>query len=279
MYADSCGDENWHPDSYTRVRPLVIPGAPGRDDQVFYFVPQDFNRSVLASDSTLTIDPVNATTPIRKVYPHAPKPEILDVDSLRILFPNGEDTLYLTEDGFVKYYEYELTIDGLLPTVPYWVNVTAFDYGSPKSGLDALETPPSLLSEVVYPLSGPDPDNVVTDGIFVWPNPYRMDGDYRSRGFEDFGANTIDDDRVRAIHFANLPDRCTIRIYSIDGDLVREIQHPAEFEIDGRCPITAHEACWDLITRNTQQVVSGLYYWSVEDDFGNVQIGKLVVIL
>ena len=31
-----------------------------------------------------------------------------------------------------------------------------------------------------------------------------------------------DDDRVRAVHFTNLPARCTIRIFTIDGDLVRE---------------------------------------------------------
>jgi hypothetical protein len=36
---------------------------------------------------------------------------------------------------------------------------------------------------------------------------------------------------------------------------------------------------WDLITRNSQLPVSGLYYWTVEDDKGNVQIGKLVLIL
>jgi len=273
MYADSCNDENWHPDQYPRVRPLVIPGGPGDDDQIFYFVPQDFNRSILAND------PVNATTPIKKVYPNAPKPNILDVDSLRILYPNGQDTLYVTDEGFIKYYEYEFTIENLLPTVPYWVNVTAFDYGSPKSGLSALETSPSLLSEVSYPLPGPSPTDKVTGEVFVWPNPYRIDGDYRNRGLEDFGANNIDDDRVRSIHFANLPERCTISIYSIDGDLVREFRHPAAIEMDGHCPITSHEACWDLITRNTQQVVSGLYYWTVEDEYGGVQVGKLVVIM
>jgi len=273
MYADSCNDENWHPDQYTRVRPLIIPGGPGEDDEIFYFVPQDFNRSILAND------PVNATTPIMKVYPNAPKPDVLDVDSLRVLFPNGQDTLYVTDEGFIKYYEYEFTIENLLPTVPYWVNVTAFDYGSPKSGLEALETPRSLLPEVTYPLHGPSPTDRVTDDIFVWPNPYRLDGNYRDRGFEDFGIDGLPDDLVRSIHFANLPERCTIRIYSIDGDLIREFQHPARIEMDGRCPITRHEACWDLITRNRQQVVSGLYYWTVEDDYGNVKVGKLVVIM
>ncbi len=275
------GDENWHPEDFPRVSPFVLDGGPGGTDSVYYFVRQDFNRSVLASDSVAVDNPGVVTSPIRKVYPDAPRPDVYEVDSLRILYADDEDSLslFVTEDGFIRYFEYEFILESLLPTVPYWVNVTAFDYGSPKSGLAALETSPSLLAKVAYPLDSPDPSNVVTDGIFVWPNPYRIDGDYRSRGLEDFGANNIGDDRVRSIHFANLPERCTITIYSIDGDLVRELQHPAQTEVDGRCPITAHEACWDLITRNTQQVVSGLYYWTVEDEEGNVKIGKLAIIL
>jgi len=273
MYADSCTDTTWHPLDFPRHRPLVIDQGPSEDPLIYYFEPQDHNQSILANEP-------NFTTPIKKIYPNAPHPPVLEPDSIRILFPNGLDTLYLTDNGFVKYYEYEYTLEGLLPTVPYWLNVTAFDYGSPKSGLEALETNPTIEPKVVYPLEAPNPTNLLgSSEVFVWPNPYRRDGEYRERGLEDFGANDIPGDRVRAIHFANLPDRCTIRIYSIDGDLVRKLSHPANFYPDGSCPYTEHEACWDLITRNTQQVVSGLYYWTVEDEAGNIQIGKLVVIM
>ncbi|MCK4573594.1 MAG: hypothetical protein KAU36_04440, partial [candidate division Zixibacteria bacterium] len=82
------------------------------------------------------------------------------------------------------------------------------------------------------------------------------------------------DDRVRAIHFANLPPKCTISIYTIDGDLVREIEH----DRDLGDPTAAHDE-WNLITRNTQLVVSGLYYWTIESADGSVQIGKLVIIM
>ena len=74
--------------------------------------------------------------------------------------------------------------------------------------------------------------------------------------------------------FANLPPRSTIRIYSLDGDLVREIEH----DVDPADPMTQLDY-WDLITRNSQQPVSGMYYWTVEDVNGDVQIGKLVIIL
>ncbi|MEW5797259.1 MAG: hypothetical protein AB1772_13000 [Candidatus Zixiibacteriota bacterium] len=268
MYADSCSDTTWHPDMYPRTHPLVLPGGEGEPEQVFFFEPQDFNRSVLAND------PVNANTPIRKVYPNAPKPPTINVDSLKVWYPGGEDTLYLTDDDFVKYYEYEVTIDGLLPTVAYWVNVTAFDYGSPVTGLGALETSPATNPRMTMAMDRPDPDAEDPAQVFVYPNPYLGDVDYRALGFEGRGVMDKSVDRTRRIVFANLPPRCTISVFSIDGDLVREISH----DVNPSDPMS-HLDYWDLITRNSQQPVSGVYYWTVEDDAGRVQIGKLVIIL
>ena len=79
---------------------------------------------------------------------------------------------------------------------------------------------------------------------------------------------------MRAIWFANLPPKCTITIFTIDGDEVRRIRH----DVDPTDPMY-HIDYWDLITRNSQQPVSGLYYWVVEDDQGRTQIGKLVLIM
>jgi len=267
-YADSCNDTTWHPDLFTRNRPLVIPPRPGVKQQIYFFEPQDFNRSVLAND------PVNATTPIKKVYPEAPYPPVLNVDSIRALYPNGEDTLFLTEDGYFKYYEYEFTVEGLLPTVAYWVNVTVFDYGSPITGLNALETSPTTNPVVAMPMERFDFAAGEKPEVFVYPNPYRGDEDYRAQGFEGRGRLDMPVDRTRRIVFANLPPRCTISIFTLDGDRVREIKH----DVDPSDPMSQLDY-WDLITRNSQQPVSGMYYWTVEDDTGNVQIGKLVVIL
>lgn len=263
MYADSCGDTLWHPDQYPRSHPLIISST-----EVYYFEPQDYNQSILAND------PISATTPISRTYPSALKPPIPDPDSIRVLFPDGADSLYLSEDGFIKYYEYELEIDGLLPTVPYWVNVTAFDYGSPESGLAALETSQSILPLTAYPTASTDEVEDENLEVFCYPNPYRSDGEYRSRGLEGRGRSDLPDDRVRRVHFANLPPKCEIRIYTLDGDLVREIFH----DFDASDPMASHDY-WDLITRNSQQAVSGLYYWTVEEEGGSTQIGKLVLIM
>ncbi len=113
----SGGNPNWAPENYSPANPYRHPDY--LQDSIFYFAPQDFNQSELGID-----------TPIRKIYPTAPKPSILLADSIP---PNARDT-YLTDDGYFKYYEYELEVENLLPTVPYFVNVTAFDFGSPQSG-------------------------------------------------------------------------------------------------------------------------------------------------
>ena len=46
---------------------------------------------------------------------------------------------------------------------------------------------------------------------------------------------------------------------------------------DPDSPQSMHEI-WDVITRNTQVPVSGIYYYSVESEYGN-QVGKIVIIM
>ncbi len=54
-------------------------------------------------------------------------------------------------NGYFKFFEYEYTITDLLPTVPYYVNVTAFDFGWPESNLEPLETARTVDAQMVYP--------------------------------------------------------------------------------------------------------------------------------
>jgi len=107
--------------------------------------------------------------------------------------------------------------------------------------------------------------------VKVYPNPYRADAGYTQDGFED-PDQTGNIDWERRIHFINLPEKCVIKIWTTDGDLVREIHHP-----DPMFSETNSSAYWDLITRNTQAVVSGIYIYSIESDKGT-QLGKIVII-
>jgi len=244
--------EDFDPLEWPRSRPFEVPGF---TDSVCYFEPQDFNCSHLGQ-----------TTPIEKVYPDQPYPSSL--------VPSECSPDELTEDGFIKYFEYEIEIDSLLPSVEWWVNVTSFDFGWPESELEALESSRVLGATPFYPLSSQEQIQANDLKVYVYPNPYRFDGGYREEGFEGRLDTDRPDDRVREIHFANLPPKCTIRIYSLDGDLVRELEH----DMDPSDPQSTHDT-WDMITRNTQMAVSGLYFWTVESPDGETQIGKLVIIM
>ncbi len=258
LYAPGgCGDANWDPLNYTRSSPYRLAGT----DSAFYFNPQDFNQSSLTNPKG-----------IRKRFPNAPKPEkqYLVIENIPA---NLRDSL-LTEDKYLKYYEYEYTFTDLLASVNYFFSITTFDFGSPQTGLPPLESSVFLTSTQSYAL----PDALAVEenklDAFVYPNPYRADGNYLERGYEgrDPAKASLTQDKLKEVHFANLPRVCTIRIYSIDGDLVDEIVHNESSAL-------ANHEVWDLISRNTQEVVSGLYYWVIEEPNGRTQIGKLSVIL
>ena len=259
-----CADQNFNPLDYTRSNPYRHPRFP---DSVFIFEAQDYNQSDLTSP----------TSKMHKIYPDQPYPSTLDT----ALAPADEKT----EDGFLKYFEYEVEIPNLLPSVPYFVNVTAFDYGSPVSGLPALESPvddPARIT-AIYPIESWDRVKARGKDVYVWPNPYRIDGEYNASGLEGRNPDVQQSvDRMRALHFGNLPPHCHIQIFTLDGDLVRDINHDVDNPPPGgtreNC-FTATTDCWDLITRNTQLVVSGLYYWVVSGPDAETQIGKLVIIM
>jgi len=255
---DPCDDTLFDPTRYTRNSPLSVQDEEGLT-KIIYFEPQDFNRSVLANYD-------NANTPIRKIYPGQLYPTSLD--------PDSADSTELTDDGYFKYFEYEYTIENLLPTVPYYVNVTAFDFGSPQSGLGSLETSKTVLSSQAYPLSSSADIESENLEVYVYPNSYRINGNYIADGYEGRDADYYIPDRMRRLNFANLPPRCTIKIFSLDGDLIREINHDKNPDD----PTAMHDT-WDLITRNTQRIVTGIYYWVVEDENGETQVGKFVIIM
>ncbi len=107
----------------------------------------------------------------------------------------------------------------------------------------------------------------------IFPNPYKVNAGYLEAGYENLELNTASSaERARRIHFANLPSEAVVRIFTLDGDLVRELYHPDPRLSEGESMIY-----WDLISKNTQAIVSGIYLYSVESELGN-QVGKFVII-
>lgn len=246
----------FNPLDYGIDNPFVYQPPGAAADTTYYFTKQDWNH-----------DELNAPGTIETVY-----------DRSTLTKPSADPDNWtaqdLTPDGLLKWYEYQFVLRGLLPSVPIFVSVTAFDYGSPESGLSSLETSPLINTVQEFPLMTSEQAAQTNAEVIVYPNPYRIDGRYRETGFEGAGDSDLPDDRVRAVNFINLPLVCTISIYSLDGDLVRSIEHNQP----SGAPRSMHES-WDLITRNTQLAASGIYYYVVETPDGRVQVGKLALIM
>jgi len=105
--------------------------------------------------------------------------------------------------------------------------------------------------------------------IFVYPNPATREA---LNEFQELLPNGDDPTGVR-VRFANLPEaRNTIEIFTMSGDLVETLNH------DGTGGYG--EATWNLISRNGQEIVSGIYLYVVSSDDGAFEdfIGKFVVV-
>jgi hypothetical protein len=107
------------------------------------------------------------------------------------------------------------------------------------------------------------------DEVYVVPNPATTE----SMQPWTLSPNNDDPTGIK-VEFRNLPaDRGTIRVYTVAGDLVEELP------FDGRSGVGTVK--WDLVSRNGQDVTSGVYIFSVETDTNEAfkrKIGKFVVI-
>ena len=100
-------------------------------------------------------------------------------------------------------------------------------------------------------------------GVWVVPNPYRGHADWDRppiRG-DPFG---------RHIDFMGLPrGHSTIKIWTVAGDFVAQLVHDGS-QGDGQAP-------WNLISRNGQDVESGIYLFTVDSPQGHTT-GRFVVV-
>jgi len=97
--------------------------------------------------------------------------------------------------------------------------------------------------------------------IYVAPNPLILTS--------QFGGSTKEGDINDKIGFYGLPKRALIRVFSYSGQLIGEVRHEAN--------VYSHE--WFQISRNSQRIAAGVYFYIVEDlDEGKRATGKFVII-
>jgi hypothetical protein len=99
--------------------------------------------------------------------------------------------------------------------------------------------------------------------VWVVPNPFRAKADWDR-------PPTYGDRLTRHLDFMGLPRaRCTIQIWTLAGDLVATIDHDGT-QGSGQAP-------WNLVSRNGQEVASGVYLFTVRSELGDAR-GRFVVI-
>lgn len=102
----------------------------------------------------------------------------------------------------------------------------------------------------------------VLDNIFVVPNPYVGFSEAEEPG------RAIDKRGDRVLQFRNLPNQCTIRIYTITGELVQTLHK------DDLTSMTS----WDLLSYEGQRIAYGIYIYHVDAPGVGEKIGRFAVI-
>ncbi|OGB99220.1 hypothetical protein A2V82_06305 [candidate division KSB1 bacterium RBG_16_48_16] len=112
--------------------------------------------------------------------------------------------------------------------------------------------------------SGPMVDEDM-DKISVVPNPYVVTNTLEP------GVRNINLNQRRRIMFTNIPAQCTIKIFTMSGYLVDEI------EVDGYQD--AGMAYWDLLTKEDLEIAAGVYLYHIKSKVsGKEKMGKFAVI-
>ena len=140
---------------------------------------------------------------------------------------------------------------------PLYYTITAVDIDGNETGLWGKA---NRTLDAVRPLG-----KAVTSlgEVLVVPNPYIG------------GANWETYDYDNRLYFTQLPEKCTIYIYNLMGDLVKILPHNliGDTTIDG-----SGDESWDLLSKNRQTIASGMYLFRAVAENGDETSGRFVIV-
>ena len=178
------------------------------------------------------------------------------------------------------YYRYKDT--DVRAGLPYFYSISATDHVTVTDATGHVvglargrEGSPSNGFQLAVPSSRSQPAWDYDPGaVYVVPNPATR---------ETMAPWTLqpnnDDPSGLKVEFRHLPAAaCTIRIWTLSGDLVQVLRHDATGAIaQGDYESTGSQA-WDLVSRNGQQVASGVYLFTVDAPGFPRKRGKFTLI-
>jgi hypothetical protein len=153
----------------------------------------------------------------------------------------------------------------------YTVQSVSIDIQDPPIGVQrtAKRDPRSY-----YPISPATPVAETTlDNVKAVPNPYVGSTVWNNR--IPSSANPWE----HRLQFINLPADATVKIFTIDGDYVKELRAGETVRVGEGYPAARDGVAeWDLLTRNDQEAAPGIYMFVVESPSLGTKVGKFVII-
>jgi len=170
----------------------------------------------------------------------------------------------------------ELTVAGPHNGIPYYYSLTKFTRvfrggqewlvfdNSPDAQYkgfyreDAEGEPTALIPRV--PARSETP---LLGDVYVVPDPYIAN---------DPGSHFAEGEPGH-VRFFNLPEVATVRIYTVNGELVRTLHHP-EFATR----ISGGSLVWDMKNDYQEDVIAGVYLYAVDTPQGESKTGYLTIV-
>jgi len=100
--------------------------------------------------------------------------------------------------------------------------------------------------------------------ITVVPNPYVVTARWEPKHIYVSGRGP------RKLDFINLPQECTIKIFTLSGYLVDEIKHTSQYEYG--------TYSWDMLSKDGLEIAYGLYIYHIDAPRIGEKTGKFAVI-
>ena len=168
-----------------------------------------------------------------------------------VAYDMGVEPTYVTRYIDLGNGHYETKVDTNYSNPGEWANPEGYASIENSKGTTILDRNFVQAYPGVMPTTNLSNVNVV-------PNPYMARSQFKESEF------------LRQIRFTNLPESCTIKIFTVNGELVQELEHNNP---------TSGNAWWDLRTINNQEVAPGLYIFHIHQQNTSAEyVGKFVVV-
>jgi len=177
--------------------------------------------------------------------------------------------------GYENGLAYAYVDSNLVNGKTYWYSVTSYSIPDTVT----LHTRESLESSLLQNMVTAVPHVLSASSlknIYVVPNPYRGDEDY-TQGIRWEGDPLRWTEDQRKIQFVNLPPKCTIRIFTLAGNLVAVLEHDNPDSGTEDWNLQSAHYPKSSLEDPRRTIAPGIYLFSVESVQGTF-VGKFVVI-